>query len=563
MIGIDLGTTNSLVAVMQDGNPKVLANELGDFLTPSIVAAASDGEILVGRAAKDRIVTDPTSGVSCFKRDIGTHTHYKIGGKNWSPTECSAVVLRELKRIAENHLGTEVTEAVISVPAYFGDAQRKATKEAGEMAGLTVRRLVNEPTAAALAYGYRASDEEKNIFVFDLGGGTFDVTLLEIFDGIIEVKASGGVSRLGGEDYTDALAEWAIEKAGDQPNDKLRLRWRQQVEVAKRRLTQQEEVTVSVQGNEIKISRDDFEEAGKELTARIRPVIKRCLRDANMDEGELDDVLLVGGASRMPLITGLAANSLSRIPNSSHDPDQVVVIGAAVQAALVDGDEAVADIVLTDVCSHTLGISTTREISPGRFEDGYFSPIIDRNTTVPVSRSGVYSTNHPTQDEVLIQVYQGEGRKVHDNRKIGEVKVVGLRHRSGQQNPGEVEIRFTYDMNGLLEVEATVMETQKRVSRVFQQQSGSLSKEQIEATLQRLAPLKMHPRDKLPNRARIERSDRLFEELIGPARDHLSLLVANFETALESQDAEQINISAAVLDSFMNPHYSEEGEQKS
>ncbi len=559
MIGIDLGTTNSLVAVMEGGHPRVLANELNEKLTPSVVATAEDGTLLVGRAAKDRVVVEPDAGVACFKRDMGLEKKYRFGGQTWTPAECSAVILREMKRIAQNHLGREIDQAVITVPAYFRDEQRQATMEAAEIAELKVCRLINEPTAAALAYGYRASDEEKNLFIFDLGGGTFDVTLLEIFDGIIEVKASGGVSRLGGEDYTDALVDYIIEKANDSPSAENRLRWRQEIETIKRRLTETDSTTVSLNGNTIDINRDDFEKASRELTARVRPVLQRCLRDAGMSADSIDDVLLVGGATRMPLVVKTATEELNRIPNQKLDPDQAVALGAAVQSALLDGDTAVEDIVLTDVCSHTLGVEVSHQVGPGRFDDGYFSPLIDRNTTVPVSRSHIYSTLHPQQTQINLRIYQGEGRKVQDNHKIGEVVVRDVKGASGDFNSGQVDVRFTYDMNGILEVEATPLVTGKTVTKVFEEKPGTMSKKEIAAAIKKLQPLKTHPRDQMVNRARLERANRLFEELVGSERDQLSMIASRFETALETQDQEEIDGAGEFLDRFMEPFFTPKG----
>lgn len=562
MIGIDLGTTNSLVAVLEDGTPRVLANELGEELTPSVVAVAEDGTLLSGRAAKDRMLTVSDSGVSCFKRDMGTTSKYHFGGKEWNPVTCSAVILKEMRRIAEMQIGREVTEAVITVPAYFHDQQRQATLEAAEIAGLKVQRVINEPTAAALAFGYRNPDEEKQLLVFDLGGGTFDVTLLEVFDGVVEVKASAGESRLGGEDYTDALCHWIKQKSGWSPEADAQGRWRQQVEVAKRKLATQEEASVGVGDGTFKLTRDDFAEAAGSVTARIRPVVSRCLRDAGVPAEEIDDVLLVGGASRMSVVHSFLNQTLKRIPNRRLDPDRVVAMGAAVQAGLCADDAAVGDIVLTDVCPHTLGLEVTKELSINRMEPGFFAPIIDRNTTVPVSRAQIFSTLHPQQDELSVKVYQGEARMTRDNQSIGEVKVKGLRHRPGQNRPGEVEVRFTYDMNGILEVEVAVMSTGKKLSEVFEQRPGTLSKAEIREAIARLQPLKMHPRDLLPNRARLERANRLFAELTGYARDSLTNLTDQFEAALESQDPTAIKQNGILLDQFMESFFKLEGEKQ-
>ena len=560
MIGIDLGTTNSLVATMDEGVPSVIPNEFGEVLTPSVVAVAEDGRLLVGRAAKDRLVTSPESGRAYFKRDMGTDIRYGFGGRKWSPVELSAVVLQEMKRIAVRHLGKEVDEAVVTVPAYFHDQQRQATVEAAEIAGLKVGRILNEPTAAALAYGYRNPDEEKQLLVFDLGGGTFDVTLLEIFDGVIEVKATAGESRLGGEDYTDALLEWMLVRAAGQLPAGERLRVRQNIEVAKRRLSVQDVARVGVSGVELDVTREQFGEATAEITARLRPVISRCLRDGGVAAGDLDDVLLVGGASRMLPVIEFIQEMFERIPNRRLDPDRVIALGAAVQGALCDDEEAVEDLVLTDVCPHTLGVEISKELTPGKVESGYFSPLLDRNTTIPVSRCDTYNTMHAQQDEIQLKIYQGEGRLVKDNKKIGEIRVDGLQAKSGQKFPGMVEVRFSYDMNGILEVEVTVMESGKKFTKVIEQRPGTLSPQEIREAIELLAPLKVHPRDLLPNRARIERANRVYAELLGPARDQLAYLVENFEGALAAQDPEAIKISGATLDSFLRQFFRLEGE---
>lgn len=558
MIGIDLGTTNSLVAVMRDGAPLVLANELGEDLTPSAVAVAEDGTLLVGRAAKDRLITSPESGRAFFKRDMGTATSYRFGGRRWTPVECSAVVLREMKRIAENHLGKAVDSAVITVPAYFHDQQRQATVEAAKIAGLRVERLLNEPTAAALAHGYRATDDLNTLLVFDLGGGTFDVTVLECFEGIVEVKSSAGESRLGGEDYTDALAAWVQNEFHWKPAAGDTLRWREQVEMLKRKLSREETATISMGGKEAPISRADFRSATADLTARLRPVVRRALRDAQLTPAQLDAVLLVGGASRMPIVIDQLREDLKLPPDTSLDPDRVVAIGAAVQQALCVGDAAVRDLVLTDVCPHSLGVEVTKPLLPGHLEPGYFSPILDRNTTVPVSRSDIFHTLHPDQDEVLLQVYQGESRLTKDNQLIGQVRVPGMRSRPGQQRPGEFEVRFSYDMNGILEVEVTVFHNGRKLTKVFEQRPGTLSSEQIEEAIRLLQPLKVHPREAPAHRARLERANRLFADLSGGLRDQLSFMLDRFEAALHTQDASKIQEAAGELDTFMHPFFREE-----
>ena len=562
MIGIDLGTTNSLVAVLRDGVPMVLENELGETLTPSAVAVAEDGAILVGRAAKDRLVMAPQEGRAFFKRDLGTETRYRFGGRQWSPVECSALILQEMKRIAELRLGQPVDRAVITVPAYFHDSQRSATVEAAKLAGLKVERLLNEPTAAALAHGIREPGDESTLLVFDLGGGTFDVTLLEVFDGVVEVKASAGESRLGGEDYTDALTAWIAREYHFVASPAQSGKWRHQLEQLKRRLTTEQKSTVQAGEMLLPVNREDFRAATAELTGRLWPVVRRCLRDAGVTPKHLSAVLLVGGASRMPLIVEGIRDILEIEPRADLDPDRVVALGAAVQQGLCDGAEALGELVLTDVCPHTLGVMVSKQLAPGHHEPGYFEPVIDRNTTVPVSRSKSFNTLHPHQDEIKIQVYQGESRKVEENLKIGEVSIKGLRHAPNQHHPGEVDVRFTYDMNGLLEVEVTNLSSGQKAQKVFQQRPGSLSPAEISAVLARLAPLKVHPRDHLENRARLERANRLFAELSGPMRGQLSEFIDHFEMSLTQQDREQIQATGEELDRFMAPFFRSEEEDR-
>lgn len=560
IIGIDLGTTNSLVAVLRGERPEVIANELGERLTPSAVAVAEDGALLVGRAAKDRLVQAPDSGVAFFKRDMGSDVRYRFGGRQWSPVECSAAVLRELRRVAEVRLGEPVAEAVVSVPAYFHDGPRQATIAAAQLAGMTVKRLINEPTAAALAYGFQHRERETQVLVFDLGGGTFDVTLLELFSGVIDVKSSGGDSRLGGEDYNDALLELVATRLKLGSDAAALARLRPLVEVLKRRLSAVDAAELRWQEHSVSVTRADFATSTAGITARIRPVVVRCLRDAGVAVADLDAVLLVGGASRMPLVreilTGLGVKRIE----DGLDPDLVVAEGAAVQAALAGQDAAVGDLVLTDVAPHTLGVEVAHARVGGPPEPGFFSPLIDRNTTLPVSRSHLFHTMHPMQDQVELEVYQGEHRLVKHNHLLGKLMVKGLRHEPQQVRPGEIEVRFTYDMNGVLEVDVTVLATGARHTLLIESRPGQLSAKELAEIRARLAPLKIHPRDLLPNRARLERGQRLYAELSGATRAHLEHLLTIFEEALESQDHRRIAQDAAILDQFLGTFFHDEGE---
>lgn len=555
MVGIDLGTTNSLVSVFEDGVPRVLSNELGEELTPSAVAVAEDGTLLVGRAAKDRLIVSPESGSAFFKRDMGTSAAYRFGGRRWTPLECSAVVLREMKRVAELHLGSPVTSAVISVPAYFHDHQRQATIDAAKIAGLHVERLINEPTAAALAHGFGNNADLNTLLVFDLGGGTFDVTVLECFDGVMEVKASAGESRLGGEDFTDALVEWINKQCGWTPEPGQSTGWRQAVDQLKRQLTEEDFQILEVDGQTLEIGRTELLEATSSLLARLRPVMRKALRDAQLTPKQLDAVLLVGGASRMPLVQQVVMEDFGSVPCTLMDPDRAVAMGAAVQQALCTGSAAVKDLVLTDVCPHSLGVEVVKALLPGQVQPGFFDPILDRNTTVPVSRSRTYYSLHPMQDEALIKVYQGESRLTKENHHIGQVRVTGLRQPAGRETDGSFEVRFSYDMNGILEVEVTVQATGAKLVEVFEQRPGTMTKAEIAECLRRIQPLKVHPRETPAMRARLERAERLYIELNGTMRTSLSLLVDTFEAALATQDPTLISATAAELDNFMSPFF--------
>ena len=440
MIGIDLGTTNSLVAVCDENGPRILPNELGQDLTPSVVAVAEDGTLLVGRAARDRLISSPESGRAFFKRDMGTTAGYQFGGRRWTPVECSALVLREMKRIAELHLGREVDSAVITVPAYFHDQQRQATVDAAKIAGLRVERLLNEPTAAALAYGYNRQDDLSTLMVFDLGGGTFDVTVLECFEGVVEVKASSGDGRLGGEDYTDAFAAWVAKELGYTPPKDQEMKWRNTLEHLKRRLTEEDKVDLPLGDKTAPVTRSDFIEATRHITARLRPSMRRALSDSQLTPKQVEAVLLVGGASRMPAVQEMVEHEFGQQPQRSLDPDRVVALGAAVQQALCAGGSAVKDLVLTDVCPHSLGVEVSKALLPGHVQPGYFDPILDRNTTVPVSRSRTYCTMHPQQDEAMLKVYQGESRLTKDNHLIGQVRIPGLRCTPDQKDGGVFDV---------------------------------------------------------------------------------------------------------------------------
>jgi molecular chaperone HscC len=565
IVGIDLGTTYSLVAVLQGGTPVVLANALGETLTPSAVSVGDDGTVLVGAPARARATTHPESTCMSFKRDMGTDRKMRLGPREMSPQELSSLVLGALKRDAEAALGRPVDEAVITVPAYFGDAQRQATRDAAAIAGLHVERIINEPTAAALAYGLHQRHRELRAVVLDLGGGTFDVTVLEIIEGVIEIQSSAGDARLGGDDFDDLLAALLADRVraahGVDPRADARswARLRAAAEGAKKRLSRDEATTVALldlpgQGGrsiafEERVTRAEAEQAWAPLLARLAAPIQRAVRDARMEPGALDEVLLVGGSTRMPCVARLAAQIFGKLPLRALPPDEAVAMGAAVQAALKGGDAAVEDLVATDVAPFSLGIETSVE-SHGRRAVGIFSPILERGTVIPASRMQIYSTVGDGQKLIHVKVYQGEHSLCVDNQLLGSYEVNGIPPGpAGQQS---IEVRFTYDINGILEVESTVVSTGKKATLVVERTPGRLSKAEIEAARRAMAKLKFHPREALPNATALARADALFIEVTGTDRERVGAAIGAFRAALDGQRDEDIDAMREHLNALVH-----------
>lgn len=563
IVGIDLGTTHSLVAVLQHGQPIPLRNALGEVLTPSAVSVLGD-ELVVGAAARARYSTHPGETALSFKRDMGTDKRIRLGNRGFTPQELSACVLRGLKQDAEAALGVPIREAVISVPAYFDDPQRRATREAATLAGLEVRRLINEPTAAALAYGLQNRDRELRAVVLDLGGGTFDVTALEIIEGVIEIQSSAGDTRLGGNDFDRALADLAaarllhehdIDLAADPV---LRARVLEGCERAKMRLTTASSADLFLPGIarasgesfdfHLGFTREQAEAAWQPLFARLQEPIARALRDARWTADRVDEVLLVGGATRMPPFVRLAAQTFGRMPLRTLPPDEAVALGAAVQAALEGRDEAVDDLVVTDVAPFSLGVSTSERFGSS-FIEGIFSPILERGTVIPASRSRSYAPIADDQTEIVLRVYQGEHSLCRDNRFLGSLRVTKI--PKGPAGEQEIDVRFSYNPSGLLEVEATVLETGERFAVVLEEEPGQHSPEQVEKALREMQRLKFHPRDALPNTTALARAETVFVELTGDQREHLGAMMAAFRAALQSQDAARISGAREALNALL------------
>jgi len=540
IIGIDLGTTNSLAAYFTEDGPKIIPNRLGKNLTPSVVSIDENEQIYVGETAMERMLLYPTTSASVFKRDMGTDKKFTLGTKTFTAEELSSFILRSLKEDAEAFLGEEVTEAVISVPAYFNDARRKATKRAGELAGLKVERIISEPTAAAIAYGLYQENKDTRFLVFDLGGGTFDVSILELFQNILEVHAVAGDNFLGGEDFTELLTEMFLSEKGlkvEELDSKTLAHIKKQAELCKKTFISEKTPTMTCKVNgelmELTVDLDKFEKQCEKLLERIRQPIRRSLTDANVKVSDIDQVVMVGGATRLPIIYRFVSKLFKTFPNTSVNPDEAVALGAAIQGAMKERNTAIKEVILTDVCPFTLGTEVVREIEENRYESGYFCPIIERNTVIPASRTERLYTVRDNQTKICIKVLQGESRFSSNNLSLGELVIEVPKAKAGEE---AVDVTYTYDINSILEVQVKVVSNGQAKKTIIKGQNIDMTDEEIEKRMEELSYLKIHPREQEANKLLLLKAERLYEESIGDARRRLELELMKFDAVLNSRN---------------------------
>lgn len=537
ILGIDLGTTNSLGAVYRNGKVELIPNRFGSFLTPSVVSVTEDGSVVTGQIAKERLITHPKDTAYSFKKNMGSDQKYNLGGKTFLPEELSGFLVSAIVEDAKEYMGEEIKDVIISVPAYFHDKQRVATKRAGALAGVNVKRIVNEPSAAALA-SYFDTQNEQLFLVFDFGGGTLDVSIVDCFDTMVDILAVFGDNHLGGDDFNEAVAEGFLREhqlqRGNLSEKEYAILLRQ-AEKCKIALSTEKEVKMTaVLGGQTYQSVYTNERMMRESSAvwkRIQTVLRRALRDSRVEVEDIDAVILAGGSGKMPLVQSYMEQLFDQTPLVTGFSDQLIARGLGLVCGVMEREDEVRDYILTDICPFTLGTGVNNETDP---KHPYMSAIIERNTILPCSRIQRFSTASDYQKEVKIEILQGEEPYAEDNVQLGLITTMVPKKKRGQES---VDVRFTYDINGILEVEVTVVSTGKSVTKVLSQ---NMDEKEIAKRMKQLEKLKVHPKDMTENQLILERLQALYEEALPETRDRLMYHIRNFESTLAEQDPRRI-----------------------
>lgn len=550
IIGIDLGTTNSLASICRDGKAILIPNSLGYSLTPSVVSADEDGRICVGAVAKERLISHPGDSAASFKRYMGTDKVFTLSGHDFTPQELSAFVLRQLKEDAERFLGEEVTEAVVSVPAYFNDNQRYATKEAGRLAGLNVERLINEPSAAALAASRISGDEEGSYLVFDFGGGTLDVSIVDYFENVIEIIAVSGDNRLGGNDFDEVIARSFCahhQMQYDELEPQMKASLLRLSEKCKQELSGKDETEIVWEAEDKRLTLNNLLLAGlcQGIFERISQVVERALRDSARTVEDIDEIVLVGGSSKMPVVALYLQTLLKKKPRVIGSPDEVVAMGAGIFAGIKERREDIKDLVLTDICPFTLGINV---VNYSQENNPIMSPVIERNSILPCSKTGMYTNSYDFQEQIRIGIYQGEAYYCRDNLELGDIRMDIDPVPKGQT---QLLVNFAYDINGILEVEVTDRGKNQTEKKVLTCNSLRLSEEELERRLEELQTYKLMPSGGIRTKLVLARGERLFTQLLGARRKLAADALSQLHNAISSQNDQQIaNCLKAVEEIF-------------
>ncbi len=555
IIGIDLGTTYSLVSYFDGVKAVVMPNALGKNMTPSIVSIDNDNNIFVGEIAKEMLITNPENTVKLFKRTMGMKKEYKLNNKNYTSIELSSFIIKSLKEDAEKYLGEKVEKVVISVPAYFNDLQRKATKMAGELAGLEVVRIISEPTAASLLYGVMDDNSESVFLIFDLGGGTFDVSILEMNDSIIEILSIAGDNYLGGEDFTLVLASIFLEHfeinelelSSKNLNTVISACEKAKITIESDKVFKIDCV-IDEKQYKLNIPFDEFSEACNPLLEKIKNIIAKALIDAKKKVSDIDNIVLVGGATKLGLIRTFTTHLFKKIPISTYSADEVVALGVAVQCGMIERSESIKEVILTDVCSYTLGTSVSKRQENGIIKSGYYLPIIERNTTIPVSKVERLYTLSDMQSYIKIEILQGESFHSHENLLLGTIEVAVPKKSAGEEC---VDVRYTYNINGILEVIVEVISTGKKERIVLEKSKGLFTEEEINEKLEEISHLKIHPKDKERNKLVLQKAKSKYEQSLNAERFVIANLIYEYENALDSQDSVLISSTRKTLEDYL------------